>query len=174
MRCAILALGGALILGGCGDAVAPGPAPDAARSLAGALQASRPEGDSRCHAEVQIRADRFGTVMRPVEIRPARIDPKTGKELAPAQTEERPFSAVVDPGEVKYFETLCREQATPELVANLQRALKARGLYRGAITKRLDAGTRAAVRAYQTPRGLPSEVISRRALMEMGLLVWED
>ncbi|WP_179300215.1 peptidoglycan-binding domain-containing protein [Pseudothioclava arenosa] len=174
MRGAILALGGALILGGCGGAVAPDPAPGTALTLSRALMERAPEGGPGCPAEVQIRPASFGTVMRAVELRPARIDPKTGKELEPAVYEERPFSAVVDPGEVKYFETLCREQATPELVANLQRALKARGLYRGAITRRLDAGTRAAIRAYQAPRGLPSDEISRRALMEMGLLVWED
>ncbi|MEZ5686048.1 MAG: peptidoglycan-binding domain-containing protein [Paracoccaceae bacterium] len=173
-RVALGALCGVLMLGGCMDAPAPQPQAPVAQTLARALGTAPPAGAPGCYATIETRPVTFGTVKRAVEIRPAQIDPKTGRELAPALYEEQEFSAVLDGGESQSFETLCPAEETPELIASMQRALKARGLYRGAISGRMEAETRRALRAYQAPRGLPSDVVSRRALMEMGLLVWQD
>jgi peptidoglycan hydrolase-like protein with peptidoglycan-binding domain len=58
---------------------------------------------------------------------------------------------------------------TPELVASLQRALLARGYYRGQTTGELDARTLRAVKAYQVDQGLESKILSVAALRSLGL-----
>lgn len=73
-----------------------------------------------------------------------------------------------------WFPALCPAEMTPELVATLQRALAARGLYRGPATGRLDGATRTAIAAWQAPRGLDSTTLSTRAAQELGLIPWLD
>lgn len=67
------------------------------------------------------------------------------------------------------FETPCPPALTPEFIASLQRALAARGLYRGLVTGGMDAGTRAAIRAFQAPLGLDTGVVSMKAARMLGL-----
>lgn len=73
-------------------------------------------------------------------------------------------------GEGTRFETLCPPEYTPERVATLQRALKARLAYNGPITSVLDAGTRAAIQAFQTPQGFDSPLIQRGIAETMGIV----
>ncbi|MFT3689894.1 peptidoglycan-binding domain-containing protein [Paenirhodobacter sp.] len=73
-----------------------------------------------------------------------------------------------------WFAAVCPEALTPGVVAPLQRALAARGLYRGPVTGRMDGPTRAAVAAWQGPRGLDSETLSIRAAQELGVIPWLD
>jgi len=60
---------------------------------------------------------------------------------------------------------------TPDLVASLQRALTARGLYGGQINGMMDRATRHAVRGYQAPLGLDSGILSLAAARKLGLAV---
>ncbi len=76
---------------------------------------------------------------------------------------------IVTPREDTWFERPCDDVMTPDFNASLQRALKARGHYRGPITGRLDGRTRAAIRAYQKPQGLDSGMLSLAAARQMGL-----
>lgn len=72
-------------------------------------------------------------------------------------------------GEMR-FEAPCPAQMTPEFVASVQRALAARGEFSGAVTGAMDAPTRAAVRRYQTARGLESGQLSLETARALGLL----
>lgn len=71
------------------------------------------------------------------------------------------------------IETPCPDQMTPEVVQSLQRALTARGLYGGPVTGVYGKLTSAAVESYQTPRGLPSSVLSLRTARELGLIAYQ-
>jgi FAD/FMN-containing dehydrogenase len=68
-----------------------------------------------------------------------------------------------------WFQTPCPDEMTPAFVASLQRALKARGLFRGAVTGEMDAGTSRAVRQFQAERGLDSPVLSLEAARDLGI-----
>jgi hypothetical protein len=84
------------------------------------------------------------------------------------QTETK--QQIVTPRQDTWFETPCDEAMTPDFNASVQRALKARGHYRGPITGRMDGRTRAAIRAYQKPQGLDSGMLSLAAARQMGLM----
>lgn len=73
-----------------------------------------------------------------------------------------------------WFAALCAEEMPPDFIVTLQRALAARGAYAGPLTGQLDAPTQAAIAHYQTPRGLPSETLSRRVAQQLGLVPWLD
>jgi Putative peptidoglycan binding domain len=72
-----------------------------------------------------------------------------------------------------WFLTPCQADMTPEFIASVQRALVARGLYRGNISGEMDAATRAAVRRYQKPQGLNSGILSTAAARKLGLVAVE-
>lgn len=85
---------------------------------------------------------------------------------------ERSVQRIVQERREQWFETPCQDKYTPDIVASLQRALSVRGLYGGAIDGEMNAGTRAAVRAYQAPRGLDSQVLSLEAALQLGLVAF--
>lgn len=144
------------------------------RSLAGEWRATPPgPGDRGCFAE-QIRPAVVETVTEQVQIAPEMRDPASGAVTAPAAYRTSTHARIVEGREKMWFATLCADELTPGLIVTLQRALAARGLYAGPETGRMDEPTRAAVRAYQRPRGLFSATLSRRAAQEMGLIPWLD
>jgi len=73
-------------------------------------------------------------------------------------------------GEGTRFQTLCPPEYTPDRIATLQRALKARLAYNGPITGELDDPTRDAIRAYQAPQGYDSPLIQRGIAETLGLV----
>ena len=73
-----------------------------------------------------------------------------------------------------WFQTPCEDQLTPDFIASLQRALAARGHYRGAITGMMDARTRHAVRRFQAPQGLDSAILSLSGARKLGLVAVEQ
>lgn len=79
-----------------------------------------------------------------------------------------------DEGAEKAGETRLRIPCPAELLpghgAALQRALAARGLYRGPITGQDNPATAAAIRAFQAPLGLDSAILSQRAAQALGLV----
>ena len=70
------------------------------------------------------------------------------------------------------FETPCAARMTPELVATLQRALAARGLYAGPVDGRMTGATRAALRAFQKRRGLDSAILAIDSARALGLIAY--
>ncbi|MCB1357821.1 MAG: peptidoglycan-binding protein [Maritimibacter sp.] len=93
-----------------------------------------------------------------------------GNVLVPPQYEERKTQKLVTGREPIYFETPCPPRWTPDFIASIQRALKTRGIYTGAVSGTLDAQTRAAIRAYQVGRGLNSAILSTESARELGLV----
>lgn len=84
------------------------------------------------------------------------------------RNQTRPVTEPV--GEGSRFQTLCPPEYTRERIATLQRALKARLAYNGPITGVLDAGTRAAIKAFQTPQGIDSPLIQRGIAETLGVV----
>ena len=102
--------------------------------------------------------------MQPAEVR------NDGTVVQPAIYKTETRQAIVRERKVTWFQTPCARDQTPEFVSSLQRALKARGLYRGPISGQMDARTRAAVRAFQQPQGLNSGILSLAAARQLGLV----
>lgn len=70
-----------------------------------------------------------------------------------------------------WFRAPCPEVQTPDFLASLQRALKARGYYTAPLTGTMDPATGSALRRFQAARGLDSAVLSLEAAQELGLSV---
>lgn len=69
-----------------------------------------------------------------------------------------------------WFKTPCAADMTPDFIATLQRALKARGLYLLPLTGVMDAATSEAVRRYQASRSFDSPVLTLAATRELGIV----
>lgn len=103
----------------------------------------------------------------------ARIPAVTETVLLPvgANGETVPREREVQPAQDRLFAVVCPEQATPDFIASLQRALTARGHYAGPITGEWGAVTAEAVRGYQASQGLNSNILSLEAAQRLGLVV---
>ena len=112
------------------------------------------------------------TVTEQVLLQPAEVL-VDGTVRAPAVYKTETRQAIVKERQATWFETPCAVDLTPEFVATLQRALKARGLYRGQISGDMDGRTRAAVRRYQKPEGLDSGILSLAAARKLGIVAVE-
>lgn len=108
-------------------------------------------------------------VTEKVLIAPPEIGPE-GNIIKPAKYEEKTSQNVVKGREVIYFETPCPPRWTPSFIASVQRALSARGLYRGAVSGNLNDETRAAIRTFQVGRGLNSGILSTESARALGLV----
>ena len=105
-------------------------------------------------------------------LQPAQIS-ASGEILYPAVYKTETRQEIVRPRRELWFETPCADRMTPEFVASLQRALKARGLYRGPVNGDMTARTRHAIRAFQKPQGLDSAILSTAAAKQLGLVAYE-
>lgn len=72
-----------------------------------------------------------------------------------------------------WFEALCPDALTPDLIASLQRALIARELLDGPADGQLTAATRAAVRAFQADDSVETSVLSLAAAKRLGLVPYD-
>ncbi len=68
-----------------------------------------------------------------------------------------------------WFTAPCPQDMTPDFLATLQRALKARGYYTAALTGVMDDATSEALRRYQAAHGLDSPLLSRAAARQLGV-----
>lgn len=109
------------------------------------------------------------TVTEQVLVSPERLA-ADGSVEAPAVYQSRSRQAIVQERQVVRTEVLCDDQMTPELIANLQRALAVRGYYTGSVTGDYDAATQAAVKSYQNRQGMPSTVLSLATARDLGLV----
>lgn len=108
---------------------------------------------------------------------PAVVETITDREILPETTENRPAKVrsvtrqrIVTERHEEVFEVPCKSALTEEVVMTLQRALEVRGHYAGPINGRLTAETGKAIKAYQTTRGLPSDVLSLDAARALGVI----
>lgn len=155
-----------------GCVAATGPAPpvaqaDLAAELVPAKGAAPPdEPEGACWAR-----DVTPAVIE-TEIRQEMVSPPGTAEdgtVIPASFRSVTQQKIVQDRRDVWFQTPCPDAMTPAFVASLQRALKARGLFRGPVTGNMDAATAAAVRAYQAPRGLDSAALSLGAARDLGI-----
>jgi len=141
--------------------------PPVAPLAAGIRTAPPPVAPGACwHGEVQPAL--FETVTEQVITRPEQRD-AAGVLVAPAvirtEQRQRELRARRD----IWFEVPCVAQDAG-FAATVQRALKARGVYGGAITGAADAATRDALRQYQRALGLDSDVLSLAAARMLGIV----
>ncbi|MGV6812381.1 MAG: peptidoglycan-binding domain-containing protein [Brevirhabdus sp.] len=159
----------------CAVALAAGCAPEAGDvARAPGLESDvplRPEGaaEGTCwHRDVTPAV--IETQTRHVIVQPAQMDSE-GRVISPAvwRTERAP--RIVQERREQWIETPCPAIVTGEFVMSLQRALAARGVYRGTPNGTLDRSTKRAIRAFQAARGLDSAVLSLDSARALGLVV---
>ena len=111
------------------------------------------------------------TVTEHILVQPAEIA-ADGSVRSPAVYKTKTRQQIVRERQELRFETPCPPLMDEDFVASLQRALKARGHYRGAITGQMDRATARAVRRFQGPLGLDSGVLSMKAARKLGLVAY--
>ena len=109
------------------------------------------------------------TVTRKVLLQPAQIS-SDGRVQAPPIYKDETRQEVVKPRRDTWYEIPCAADLTPEFVASLQRALAARGYYRGPATGEMDNATKTAIQRYQRDEGLNSKTLSVAAARKLGLI----
>lgn len=112
------------------------------------------------------------TVTHQIQLQPAEVR-TDGTVSAPGVYKTETSQMIVKERRELWFETPCAQMLTPEFVSTLQRALKARGHYRGAVSGYIDARTRASIRKYQAPQGLDSAILSLAAARKLGLVAYD-
>lgn len=129
-----------------------------------------PKGPKGACWQSDIRPAVIETVTEQVLISPETRD-EAGTLLTPARFASEARQRIVSDRSTVWFRVPCPEVMTPEFIATLQRALKARGLYLLPLTGVTDAPTRKALRSWQQSRGLDSDHLSLAAARELGLVV---
>ena len=159
----LLLMAASLVMG-C-NTVVTGVEPNLAQSRAIAPPGAKPGtcwGKSVTPAVVETVTEQI--LLQPAEIR------ADGSVTQPAIYKTETRQAIVQERVETWFETPCDDALTVEFIATLQRALEARGFYRGPVTGVMDARTRAAIRRYQAPQGLNSGILSLAAARKLGLI----
>lgn len=109
------------------------------------------------------------TVTEQVQLTPE-TRAEDGSILSPATYRTKTATRMLRDRETVWFRAPCPSEMTPDFIASLQRALKARGYYLASLTGTLDAATTDALRRYQTDRGLDSRQLSLAAARDLGLV----
>jgi hypothetical protein len=109
------------------------------------------------------------TVTRQVLAAPAQLG-SSGQVIRPAAFRTETSQEIVTPRQEHWFELPCPAMMTPDFIRTIQRALTARGLYRGPVHGQMDMGTRRAVQRYQAPLGLDSGTLSLDTARKLGLV----
>ena len=141
---------------------------ESARSLAEAPPGAPP---GSCWAK-NISPAIVETITEQVIVQPAEVA-ADGKVVRQAIYKTETRQAIIKERQETWFEKTCDEVLTPDFIATLQRALRARDLYRGPITGEMDSRTRAAIRKYQAPEGLDIGILSLAAARKLGIVALE-
>lgn len=161
-----IAVAGAAVLGACAEAPVIGLAePELIRQTQTAPPGA-PEGS--CWGK-KVTPARVETVTRQVMVQPPEVM-ADGTVRSPAIYRTATESVITRERSERWFETPCAERMTPEFIASVQRALKARGHYRGTASGRMDGRTRAAIRRFQKGRGLDSGILTLETARALGLV----
>jgi hypothetical protein len=161
------ALVACLVLGAC--VAAPPVATDLSAALLPAVDATPPARPEGACWERAVTPAVIETVTEQVLATPERRGPD-GAVTEPASFRTETRQSIVSDRREVWFETPCAGVMDGEFVATLQRALKARGLYLEPLTGVLDAPTRTAIRAWQRPRGLDSDVLALASARALGIV----
>jgi hypothetical protein len=170
MKRAMIGLAGGLCLLSCGPQI-PVDAPTTGDLSAEAIHidsAGPPEGpEGACWAHDLIPAV-YETTTEQSLVTPERRN-ATGQVVAPATYKSVSKLRVLQERRDIWFISPCPEAVTPEFLATLQRALKARGYYQLALTGLMDEPTTEALRRYQADHGLDSPLLSLAAARQLGV-----
>lgn len=109
------------------------------------------------------------TVTDQLLVTPAVVD-EAGQITQPAVFRTVTRQEIVQPRRDTWIETPCPAQMTPEFIASLQRALAARGQYRGPVNGHIDRASRLAIRRYQKETGQDSSTLSLETARRLGLI----
>ncbi|KIQ69057.1 peptidoglycan-binding domain-containing protein [Wenxinia marina] len=168
MRSLPLSAAGLAVLAACATP-APEPAEDEALVGPAFLSAQIESGpDGRCYGR-DITPAVIQTVTAQALETPAVLGP-AGEVVQPAVYASVIRQEIVREREEVAFETLCPPAYTAQFVESLQRALFARGFYRGAVTGHMDAQTGRAVQDFQREGGPDSPLLSLAAARALGLV----
>ncbi len=129
------------------------------------------EADGTCRVRETTPAV-YEQVMGEVQVVQAEIA-EDGTVLRPPVYRKAPVPRVVRPRAEISFAAPCPEEMTPEFLSSVQRALTARGYFTGPVSGSMDAATAAAVRRYQSERGLESARLSVETARDLGLIAVE-
>ena len=112
------------------------------------------------------------TVTEQVMLQPPQIA-SDGRVIEPAVFRTETQQRIVQERRELWFQVPCELQiGDPGFIASLQRALAVRGLYLGPITGEMNRRTERAIRDFQAPQGLDSEILSLAAARQLGLALW--
>ena len=154
------------VLGGCAPQALIS---DVEPALVQSFEAPPPGSDPNSCWGKDVSPAVIETVRERILVQPAEIL-GDGTVVSEPIYREDTRQAIVKERRELWFQTPCQDQLTPDIIATLQRALKARGLYAGALKGRMDAGTRAAIRRFQSKQGLDSSILSLWAARQLGLV----
>jgi hypothetical protein len=175
MRATVL-LTGLVALAACVPASDRNAFADPQTARQGAVEVMRgvgpPDADpSACYAHEATPAV-IETVTEQVMLQPPQIA-TGGQVLEPAVFVTETHQRIVEERRELWFEVPCEMQlGDPDFVASLQRALASRGFYLGPITGEMNRRTERAVREFQAPQGLDSDILSLAAARQLGLSLW--
>jgi hypothetical protein len=152
-------------------AVPPVTAPVTAPAFDAALVATEPKPTTGQCWHRMGRPALFETVTEQVLVTPEVRD-AAGAVITPAIFRTETRQSELRARQQVWFRIPCRSEVSSEsvFVASLQRALKARGMYGGAVTGEMDDPTESAVLRYQAANGLDSGVLSLAAAQALGLV----
>ena len=132
------------------------------------METARPPGpEGTCWAHDLIPAA-YETVTEQTMVTPE-IRDATGTLVSPAAYQSVARLRVLRERRDIWFTAPCPDAVTPEYLATLQRALKARGYYTQALTGAMDRDTTEALRHYQADHGLDSPLLSLAAARQLGV-----
>ncbi len=106
-----------------------------------------------------------------VLLQPAKIAPD-GAIMRPPSYKTSSYQNIIQERREFFFEVPCADVLTRDFIASLQRALKARQLYRGTLSGVMDARTRRAIRKFQIPNGLNSDILTLDTARSLGLVAY--
>ncbi len=109
------------------------------------------------------------TVTEHILVQPAELD-SDGSVRQPAIYRKVTSQDVIRERREIWFETPCPDQLDAAFVTSVQRALMARGYYKGPLDGEISNRTRRAVRAFQKEQGLDSAILSLAAARQLGLV----
>lgn len=159
------AASGALLVLALTGCVAPQHGADVSRAGRYAPPGAPPDTCWSRHSSPAV----IESVTRQVLVEPAQMG-ADGQILRPASFRTETRQEIVTPRRETWIEIPCPQMMTPEFIRSVQRALAARGLYRGPIHGRMDQATRLAVQRYQAPQGMNSGTLTLDSARRLGLV----
>ncbi len=115
------------------------------------------------------------TVTEQVLVKPEKrkVDKQTGQSIiiSPAIYRTETVQKIIRARHETWVEIICAKDLTVVFIQTLQRALAARGNYRGAITGVMDESTKRAVRKVQKSQGINSSEVTQTLAESYGLVI---